>query len=275
MRARPGMGETVPQAGLVRADGEPGMAARYPMTGRFMQGRVRHAMGEHEQDLLESLVEKTEMYNGPHPIIQRGAIAEYSTILIDGFIVRSIVRGGKRHIVCVHIPGDFVDLHGFALKRLDHDVVTIGNTMVGYVPHSRLVEVMKHEPHLARILWFATLLDAAVHREWILKLELLNADGRLAHLIVELWHRLRFVGLAEPTSCAMPLTQVELADACGTTAIHMNRTVRAMREDGLIDFARGRVMIGDMERLKAAAQFDPAYLYGDGELYVGHALDDM
>ncbi|WP_066556150.1 Crp/Fnr family transcriptional regulator [Croceicoccus bisphenolivorans] len=247
----------------------------YPRTGRFMQGRVRQAMRQREQDLLESMVETTELFTAPNTIIRRGEVAQRSTMLIDGFIARSITRDGKRHIIGIHVPGDFVDLHGFALKRLDHDIVTVGHTLVGYVPHERLVAVMRNEPHLARLLWFATLLDAAIHREWILKLEQLNADGRLAHLIVELWHRLDFVGLAEPLSCAMPLTQVELSDACGTTAIHLNRTVRAMREDGLIDFSRGRVMIPDMERLKSVARFDGSYLYGDGDLFIGKALDAM
>lgn len=247
----------------------------YPKTGRFLLGRVRHAMKEREQALLESLIETTELSTTPHAIIRRGEIAQRSTMLIEGFIVRSIYRGGKRHIVGIHVPGDFVDLHGFALKRLDHDIFTVGHTLVGYVPHERLVDVMKNEPHLARLLWFATLLDAAIHREWILKMEQLNADGRLAHLIVELWQRLDFVGLAQPTGCAMPLTQVELSDACGTTAIHLNRTVRSMRESALINFARGRVMIPDMERLKAVAHYDGSYLYGDGELFMGRALDHM
>ncbi len=247
----------------------------YPKSGRFMMGRVRQAMRKREKELLEDLIEETELFTTPTAILKRGQVMNRSTMLIDGFIARSITRNGKRHIVGIHVPGDFVDLHGFALKRLDHDIVTVGHTLVGYCPHDRLIEVMKTEPHLTRLLWFATLLDAAVHREWILKLEQLNADGRLAHLMAELWYRLNFVGLAEPQSCAMPLTQVELSDACGTTAIHMNRTIRAMREAGVIDFARGRVMIPDMTRLKALAQFDTAYLYGDGDLYIGHGLDSM
>ncbi|RVQ69317.1 Crp/Fnr family transcriptional regulator [Croceicoccus ponticola] len=249
--------------------------AEYPRTGRFMQGRLRHAMQAREMQLLEDMVEEVELFTSSQAIIKRGQIVERSTMLIDGYIARIIMRGGKRHIVGIHVPGDFVDLHGFALKKLDHDIVTIGHTLVGYVPHPRLVDVMKNEPHLARLLWFATLLDAANHREWILKLEMLHADGRLAHLVAELWHRLDFVGLAEPQSCAMPLTQVELADACGTTAIHMNRTVRAMREAGLLDFARGRVTIPDMAKLKALGQFDTSYLYGNGELFIGKALDKM
>lgn len=240
-----------------------------------MMGRLRHAMRDSEKQLLEDLVERTELFAAPQTVLNRGQCVDQSTMLIDGFIVRSITRDGKRHIISVHVPGDFVDLHGFALKRLDHDIVTLGHTKLGYVPHSRLVDVLRGEPHLTRLLWFSTLLDAAIHREWILKLENLNADGRLAHLIVELWTRLNFIGLAEPNSCAMPLTQVELADACGTTAIHMNRTVRAMREAGILDFARGRVMITDMERLKEVARFDDSYLYGDGDLHIGHALDAM
>ena len=143
----------------------------YPKSGRFMMGRVRQAMRKREKELLEDLIEETELFTTPTAILKRGQVVNRSTMLIDGFIARSITRNGKRHIVGIHVPGDFVDLHGFALKRLDHDIVTVGHTLVGYCPHDRLIEVMKTEPHLTRLLWFATLLDAA--------LGLLRIGGRL------------------------------------------------------------------------------------------------
>ena len=111
-------------------------------------------------------------------------------MLIDGFMLRTLDGDGKRHAVSFHVPGDFVDLHCFALKRLDHNIDTVGRVKVGYVPHSALREVMRDKPHLARLFWFSTLLDAAMHREWIMTLEQLTAPRRIAHIFAEIWRRL-------------------------------------------------------------------------------------
>lgn len=245
----------------------------YPLTGLFLRGRLRHAMSEHEKALLETLIEGNVRLPAGHVILHRGAVAEKSTLLLDGFIARVIRDGGQRHIVGFQVPGDFVDLHGFALKRLDHDVVAMGPVRIGYTSHARLERLMGEAPHLTRLLWFSTLLDAAIHREWILKLEELKADQRLAHVIVELWHRLAFVDLADPHGFSMPMLQSDLADACGTTAVHINRVIRALRERGLLEIGRGRVTIPDMAALTEYASFKPDYLYGDGELRVVSELD--
>lgn len=245
---------------------------RYPLTGGFLRGRLRHAMTAQEMDVVEGLIVQTERLSGTHVVLRRGEVLNHSTILIEGFVLRVMQDEGKRHIVGINVPGDFVDLHGFALKRLDHDVVTVGTTVLGYAPHDSIAQVLEDNPHLARILWFSTLLEAAIHREWILALERLNSDGRLAHLIVELWHRLNFVGLADHSGFGFPLTQADLADACGTTAIHMNRVVRQLRSVGIADLRRGRVSIPDRDKLESCARFNPDYLYGDGSLRVRDEL---
>ena len=229
-------------------------------------GRSRDALSEREKVLLESVVDKVERFTAPHTVLKRGDVVDQSTILIEGTIARVIHEDGKRHIVALHVPGDFVDLHGFALKRLDHDVVSIGSVQIGYVPHERIQAILETEPTLARMLWYSTLLDAAMHREWIMKLEHLSADGRLAHLVAELWQRLDFVGLAGENGFSLPLTQQELADACGTTSIHMNRVVKKLRETGVVDISRGQVTVLDRDALKDLGSFDPAYLYGSGPL---------
>ncbi|MGC0225632.1 Crp/Fnr family transcriptional regulator [Pseudooceanicola onchidii] len=238
----------------------------FPYTRRFLQGRSRDALSDREKGLLEGLVDKVERFTAPHTILNRGDVVDQSTILIEGTVARVIHEDGKRHIVALHVPGDFVDLHGFALKRLDHDVVSIGSVQIGFAPHDRIQKILETEPTLARMLWYSTLLDAAMHREWIMKLERLSADGRLAHLVAELWQRLDFVDLAGENGFSLPLTQQELADACGTTSIHMNRVVKKLRETGVVDISRGQVTVLDKTLLKELGAFDPAYLYGRGPL---------
>ncbi|WP_088636147.1 Crp/Fnr family transcriptional regulator [Phaeobacter sp. 22II1-1F12B] len=238
----------------------------FPYTRRFLQGRSRDALSEREKGLLEGCVENVERFTAPHTILDRGEVVDQSTILIEGTVARVIQDNGKRHIIALHVPGDFVDLHGFALKRLDHDVVSIGTVQIGYAPHHRIQKILETEPTLARMLWYSTLLDAAMHREWIMKLERLSADGRLAHLVAELWQRLDFVDLASENGFSLPLTQQELADACGTTSIHMNRVVKKLRETGVVDISRGQVTVLNKKALKALGAFNPAYLYGQGPL---------
>lgn len=246
---------------------------QYPLTGRFLLGRSRHAMRAREKALLEESIEAVESYHRAHMILARGTVAERSTILIEGFILRTIVENGRRYVVGIQVPGDFVDLHAYALKRLDHDVITLGPAKVGYVSHERIGRIHEQEPHLSRLLWFSTLLDAAIHRQWTLKLEQLKASRRIAHRLAEIWYRLEMVGLSRPNGFRSPLTQIDLADMCGTTAIHMNRALSELRRDGIAEFRRGTVIARDREALEKTGDFDPAYLYGSGALQIGHELD--
>lgn len=223
---------------------------------------------------MEAMLDPIERVSHDCVILKHGNCVNQSTFLIEGFMARTIERAGRRHIVSIHVPGDFVDLHAFALKRLDHAVVAIGPAKVGYVAHGKLEQTIAAHPHLARILWFSTLLDAAIHREWILTMEHLTIEGRLAHLLAELWHRLSFVELSDKDGFNLPLTQVEIADACGTTPVHLNRVVRSLREAGILELSRGRVTILDHARLEAAGKFDPSYLYGAGNLKLGDELSD-
>jgi CRP-like cAMP-binding protein len=236
----------------------------FPLTGRFLQGRLRHAMTDAEKALIESLVEGTQQFSQPACLLARGDIAERSVLVIDGYVMRLMTEEGRRFIVGVQVPGDFADLHSFALKRLDHDIVTLGPTVVGFVPHARLRKVLADSPRLARLLWFASLIDAAIHRQWILKLEQLTAPRRVAHIFAELWHRLDLVGLGRRDGLRTPLTQTDLADMCGTTAIHMNRALAVLKREGVAEFRRGAVYVPDRERFERFAHFNPDYLYGEG-----------
>jgi CRP-like cAMP-binding protein len=238
----------------------------YPRTGRFLMGRMRSALAESEKQLVEDLIETEHELPGGERIARRGAECSSSTILIEGFAIRVLKRRGSAHIVSLQVPGDFIDLHGFALKRLDHDIYTLGPAKIGRVSHTRLREVIGKQPHLARLLWFSTLLDAAIHREWILKLEDLNAAQRVAHVFCETCRRLAMVGLGEGEGFSLPLTQAQLASMCGITAVHMSRALRSLRDATGATFRHGKLLRPDPAALAQFCEFDPSYLYGPGEL---------
>lgn len=253
--------------------GNPTDLETYPLTGRFLMGRLRHAMTEEEKEILEGLIEGTERLSHGTVVVDRAERVDRATLLIEGYMLRGIVDDGSRYIVGIHVPGDFIDLHGFALKRLDHNITALGEALVGYISHERLERVVERHPHLTRLLWFATLLDAAIHRQWILKMEELAAPRRVAHIFAELWHRLDLVGLGRRDGLRTPLIQADLADMCGTTAIHMNRALGQMRREGIAEFRRGTLYVAERKRLEDYAGFDPDYLYGQGDLRVGSELN--
>ena len=238
----------------------------FPNTGDFLAGRLRDKLGHDDLEYIESLVvERREAETG-EVLLSRGAIADTSTILISGYMFRTIESGNQRFIVGLHVPGDFVDLHGFALKRLDHNVVAAGPVVYGVAPHEQLREALEERPRGARALWFATLLDAAIHRKWIQMLEQLDAPRRIAHIYCELHRRFELIGQANARSLRTPFTQIDLADMCGVSAIHANRAVGKLRELGLGEIRRGDLYTSDWDALRKYAQFEPDYLYGDGPL---------
>lgn len=233
----------------------------YPETGGFLAGRMRDDFPSASLPLLEQILGSPRILaDGQRLVVRADAVSE-SSILVDGFMLSAIVKDGRRFIVGVHVPGDFVDLHGFVLKRLDHDVVAVGPARVATVSHQRLREATEQRPEFARALWNATLLDAAIHRQWIRNLEALDAPQRIAHLYAELRHRLRLVGRGEGRTLRTPFTQSHLADMCGISAIHANRAIARLRALGLGEIRRGDLYIGNWAALEAYARFDPAYLF--------------
>ena len=247
--------------------------ASFPLTGNFLAGRLRHNLSLDDLQYIEGLVESVEEHDDGARLLSRGIKTDRSTILIEGYIFRTIESGNKRFITGVHVPGDFVDLHGFALKRLDHNIDAAGKVKVGSVSHETLRTVMRDRPGVARAMWFATLLDAAIHRKWIQTLEQLDAPRRIAHLYAELHTRLELVGRGVTRALRTHFTQFDMADMCGVSAIHANRAVGKLRELGIAEIRRGDLYTNDWAALKRYAQFDPDYLYGDGPLKVKEDWD--
>jgi len=118
-------------------------------------------------------------------------------------------------------------------------------------------------PHLARLYWLMTNIDAAIQREWTLSLGRRSAIARMAQLFCELRLRLGLVGLVQNDSYDFPLTQVELGECLGLTAVHVNRTIQELRRQGVVDLERRRVTIRDLKALESIAEFDSRYLYFD------------
>ncbi|MDP9415732.1 MAG: Crp/Fnr family transcriptional regulator [Pseudomonadota bacterium] len=138
-------------------------------------------------------------------------------------------------------------------------MATLTNCRIARFPHDRLRGLVSDHDHLGRLLWLSTIVDASIHREWMLSLGRRPANSRLAHLMCELKVRLETAELTEGLSYELPLTQTELAEILGLTPVHINRTLKELRETGVVTIRNRMVEIADWDGLVALAEFDPFY----------------
>jgi CRP-like cAMP-binding protein len=226
--------------------------------------RRRISISSEEERAIRNCVSETRRVAADQILIRTGQELNSSTLLLEGWIARTKdLPGGERQVTELHVAGDFADLHGFTLKRLDHDLVTLSECTIGVVPHERLKEITENYPRLAYYYWFSTNVDAAITRELALSLGQRSAMSRMAHLFCELYLRLDAVGHARPDGFAFPLTQRELSECLGLTVVHANRTIQELRRRGLVELENRQLTILDRRGLEGIAEFDPAYLYLD------------
>ena len=221
----------------------------------------RDRLSDEERQVLENAVAKVREVGADEDIVKEGDRPSESSLLLEGFAARyKVLSNGRRQITDFHVVGDFVDLHSFLLKTMDHGIVALTRCRIGVVPHATLNQITEKYPHLARLLWLHTLIDSAIHREWLTAMGRRPANGHLAHLICELFLRLRIVDQAEGDTIQIPITQAELGDALGLSTVHVNRVLQNLRGEGLVRWQGNALTILDWERLQQVAEFTPTYL---------------
>jgi CRP-like cAMP-binding protein len=219
-------------------------------------------LSDQDREALASLPVQVRTLEADEDVVREGDVPSVCCLLLDGFMHRyKVLPDGKRQILALHTPGDVPDLLSLFLHRLDHNLAASVSSTAGFIPHEALRALMRRFPTVTELLWRDTLIDAAIFREWIVAMGRRPARSHMAHLLCEVFTRLRAVGLTQDHSCSLPLTQEELGDACGLSTVHVNRTVQELRGDGLIAFHHGRLTILDWARLQEVAEFDPAYLH--------------
>lgn len=234
------------------------------MSAHLKKLRLRTEISSEEESVIRSLVAEIRHSPADCHLVRAGEELRSSILLLDGWLVRSKdLPSGERQVLEIHVPGDFADLHGFTLKRLDHDLISVTDCTVGIVPHDRLAEISDAHPHLARVYWLSTNVDAAITREMTLSLGQRSAISRMAHLFCELYVRLEIVGRTRGNRFEFPLTQRELSEVLGLTVVHVNRTLQELRRRGLVEAENRHIAILDRKGLEAVADFDPAYLHLD------------
>lgn len=195
-------------------------------------------------------------------IIVEGEQPENVHVVLEGFACRyKLLPDGGRQIMAWLVPGDFCDLHIAILGQMDHSIATISASRIGNMPQAAVERLSHTSLALSRALWWATLVDEGVLREWLVNMGRRSADKQIAHLFCELLLRLKSVGLAPDDTVDMPLTQIELADTVGLSPVHVNRVLQQLRDLHLISWKGRELRILSVTGLEHFADFDPNYLH--------------
>ena len=199
-------------------------------------------------------------------IIHEGDEPRHVNLILEGWACRyKYLEDGRRQIMALLLPGDICDLRMFILTQMDHSIGAVSQVTLAEIPADMLLDLTDNSPHLGRALWWTSLVEEAISREWIVNNSRRDATERMAHLLCEIFVRLRSIGLTNGQSCEIPATQAEFGDTVGLSTVHVNRTLQELRAANLV-VLKGKVLtIPDLDSLKAVAQFNANYLHLDGE----------
>ena len=235
----------------------------YPLVeklGRFVP------LTEAEREALRGLSRNARHFQRGSDLISEGDKPNSVFLLLEGWAYRYKHLGsGSRQIMAYLIPGDLCDIRIFLFEEMDHSIGLLSDAKVVKIPAVEILELMDRFPRIERAMMWATLVDEATLREWLLNVGQRDALQRLSHLFCELWVRLSVVKLVDDKGTfAIPLTQAELADTTGMTTVHVNRSLQRLRKDGLIVLKDGSLTILDFKRLAELSGFNDVYLHTDG-----------
>lgn len=203
-------------------------------------------------------------------VIHEGQITVSAFLLADGWACSfKSLPEGDRQIVDFQLPGDFVGLRSVLFQTSHHGVEALTPIEAFEVLSSDILDAFTRAPRTAAAVLWASARDEATVAEHLVNVGRRTAEQRVAHLLLELGARLSLAGIGDRSGYPCPLTQYHLADALGLSAIHVNRVLRHLREDGLVTFRKGEVIFDDPDRLRAVALFDSAYLAQDKSMRHG------
>lgn len=222
------------------------------------------ALSAVEKRALNALVSNSRIVGDRQDLISEGENPKCVRLIMEGLAYRyKALPGGQRQIMALLVPGDFCDVRISLLREMDHSVGTLTKCRVVEIPNDAIERITAAHPGIRRAFWWATLVDEAILREWLVGMGQRPADQRLAHLFCELHVRFKTVGLAPASSFDLPLSQIDLGDVLGLSPVHVNRVLQSLRSQQLIAFNSGKVVIPDVGRLRKLAGFDDAYLHYD------------
>lgn len=215
-----------------------------------------------DESAIRAFRVRTQALGPGEDIVRQGDRPDVAVIVVSGMLARyHTLESGERQYISFHIAGDMPDVQSLLLTVMDHSLCALDTAEVGLIPHQELREAFSRQPALCFAFWRSTLVDAAIFRSALTNNSARASTTRLAHLLCEQYYRARDAGLTQDQSCSLPMNQTELGQALGMSLVSVNRALKKLRADGLVDLRGGILSVLDWRRLQQVAGFDPTYLY--------------
>ena len=239
------------------------MSDAEPLSFLVRKLETRRKLDADDRAALLALPHRRRMFEPSAYLVREGEPPRaHCSFVLSGFAYRQkLTLQGARQIVSLHMRGDILDLQHLFLHIADHNIQALTRLETVEVDRQTLRDLAVSHPNIGRAMWIDALVDASVFREWIVNVGRRDARARIAHLLCEFAARMESAGLARSGGYELPMTQEQIGDATGLTSVHVNRMLKVLRDEGAIARTGRQVRISDWDRLRAIADFDPAYLH--------------
>ncbi len=244
-------------------------SSNHAAMSRFVERLLsRSALSAEEQQAILGLTSHAHQIRANWDIVSPGDTVEHACLVADGLAARfNQMADGRRQITCFYIRGDMCDLHSVVSPTAAWGIAALTTTTVLHVPHRELRQLATTYPAIAMAFWRDITADASILAKWVGNVGRRDARTRIAHLLCETGMRMEKAQLGTRTCFAFEITQQQLSDATGMTAVHANRTIQALRGEGAIRTEGRTIHVEDWDRLTQIADFDPDYLLLDGQTH--------
>ena len=221
-----------------------------------------HQFTDLEREAILSLPHNIRQLDANQYLVWDGDRPTTCALLTEGYAYRHKIAGNSgRQILSIHMKGDLIDLQNSLLGVADHNVQMLTSGRVALIPIEAVRELVLRIPAVCLAMWYESLVETSIFREWILNVGRRDARTAIAHLLCEFALRLEVAEVGHATSYELPITQEQLADAVGLTSVHVNRTLMRLESEGLIRRNKRTIFIDDWQQLSKVADFEPRYLH--------------
>jgi CRP-like cAMP-binding protein len=235
---------------------------QHPLTPLVRRIEAHYPLDRDDKAAILGLPYRLREMDAQSYTVREGDVPEKCTVLLTGYAFRHKLTGeGQRQIVALHIPGDALDFQNLFMRESDHNVQLLTRAEVAEIPQHSIEELVMAQPSVSRAILVSSLVEASIFREWALNIGRRDSRSRIAHLLCEFAYRLSLQGVDPPGDYELPMTQEQLADATGLTPVHVNRVLKALEAEGLINRHRRALHLPDWRRLRDVADFNPRYLH--------------
>ena len=181
-------------------------------------------------------------------------------ILRKGTMMSSVLLDdGSRQILRFLFPGDMMGVSSLVYREAPETITALTDAVVCPFERTAMSKLIGDHPRLAALIMVYNQIERAALTDRLAAMGRTSAKARVAGILLEMRNRMRMLDKATNATFTLGLTQEEIGDATGLTAVHVNRMLRQLEEEGIITREGGRVTLTDERALQRAANFVDRY----------------